>query len=186
MRIVISGTHASGKSTLISDFALRHPEYVVLSDPFDAMDETWDGVDGASFAAQLRFSAARLEDAEVGDTFITERGPIDFLAYLLALDELTGRPSSRELLERAIAITAAALRRVDLLVVLPLTAADGIVAGADEHFELRAAMNDALLDLIDDPDVIPDRSAVVEITGTRSKRLAALDGAVAQRRLSGS
>ena len=32
MRIVVSGTHASGKSTLISDFALRHPEFTVLPD----------------------------------------------------------------------------------------------------------------------------------------------------------
>ncbi|NYD65690.1 hypothetical protein [Agromyces atrinae] len=35
MRIVVSGTHASGKSTLISDFALKHPEYAVLPDPPD-------------------------------------------------------------------------------------------------------------------------------------------------------
>ena len=39
MRIVVSGTHASGKSTLISDFALRHPEFVVLPDPFEALDD---------------------------------------------------------------------------------------------------------------------------------------------------
>lgn len=32
MRIVVSGTHASGKSTLVSDFAVRHPDFVVLPD----------------------------------------------------------------------------------------------------------------------------------------------------------
>ncbi|UUE20380.1 ATP-binding protein [Microbacterium sp. J1-1] len=41
MRIVVSGTHASGKSTLIADFLAAHPdflaarpEYLSLGDPF--------------------------------------------------------------------------------------------------------------------------------------------------------
>ena len=35
MRIVISGTHASGKSTLIADFASRRPEFEVFPDPYE-------------------------------------------------------------------------------------------------------------------------------------------------------
>lgn len=178
MRIVVSGTHASGKSTLVSDFALRHPEFTVLPDPYDLLDETWDAPDAASFAAQLRISARRLDPAESEGRVIAERGPIDFLAYLLALDELTGASSSRELLERSAAITREALGHVDLLVVLPLTAADGIVPEADEHLELRDAMNEALLDLVDDPDVVGGRLSVVEIVGDRERRLAALEARV--------
>ena len=34
MRIVVSGTHASGKSTLIADFLAARPEYLSLGDPF--------------------------------------------------------------------------------------------------------------------------------------------------------
>ena len=60
MRIVVSGTHASGKSTLISDFVQRHPEYEVLPDPFELMDESWDAPSAALFAAQLSVAAARL------------------------------------------------------------------------------------------------------------------------------
>ncbi|MFC4138171.1 MULTISPECIES: hypothetical protein [unclassified Microbacterium] len=40
MRIVVSGTHASGKSTLIDAFAAEHPEYRVLPDPFEDPDLT--------------------------------------------------------------------------------------------------------------------------------------------------
>ncbi|GAA2975770.1 putative ATPase [Microbacterium terrae] len=181
MRIVVSGTHASGKSTLISDFAVRHPEFTVLPDPFELVDESWDAPDAALFAAQLRISAARLDPAESDGRLIAERGPIDFLAYLLALDDLTGISGSRDLVERASAITREALNHVDLLVVLPLTAADGIVAGADEHPALRDAMNDVLLDLIEDPYVVGDEADVVEITGDRSRRLAALEALVADR-----
>lgn len=175
MRIVISGTHGSGKSTLVSDFALRHPEFTALPDPFELVDETWDSPSAALFAAQLRISARRLDPHESALSLIAERGPIDFLAYLLALDQLTGASSSRELLARSTAITREALDHVDLLVVLPLNESDEIVLGSEEHLALRQAMNAALLDLIDDPDVVGERVQVVEVTGDRDRRLAILD-----------
>jgi len=178
MRIVVSGTHASGKSTLVSDFALRHPEFEVLPDPFELMDEAWDSPGAAVFGAQLRLSAARLDPDEAAENLIAERGPIDFLAYLIALEDTAGTSSSRELMERATTITRQALEHVDVLVVLPLNAGDEIVPGVDEHLELRDAMNDVLLDLIGDPEVVGERLRVVEITGDRSRRLAALEAIV--------
>lgn len=181
MRIVVAGTHASGKSTLISDFALKHPEFTVLPDPFELVDESWDAPGAAMFAAQLRVAADRLHDGGLGAHVIAERGPVDFLAYLLALTELTGSPASEELIERATETTAAALGRVDVLAVLPLTASDPIAVGADEQPELRLAMNDLLLELIDDPDVVGDRVRVVEITGDPAARLAALEEAAGLR-----
>ena len=179
MRIVVSGTHASGKSTVVADFALRHPEFTVLPDPFELLDETWDRPDAGMFAAQLRIAATRL-GAGAPELLVAERGPIDFLAYLLALEELHGATDSRELLKRSMAVTREAMERVDLLVLLPLTAGDGIAAGADEHLALREAMNDLLLELADDPDVTGDRAEVVELTGSRGRRLAALEAEVAR------
>lgn len=176
MRIVVSGTHASGKSTLISDFALAHPEFAVLPDPFELIDEAWDAPNSAMLTAQLRVAAERLVGDEQGERFIAERGPIDFLAYLLALAETTGRTAPDELIERTTAMTLDALDRVDLLVVLPLSADDPIHVGPDEDLELREAMNRLLLELADDPDVVGDRLRVAEITGDPSSRLAALEG----------
>lgn len=178
MRIVVSGTHASGKSTLVSDFAVRHPEFTVLPDPFELIGEESDAPSAAMFAAQLRVAARRLRPGEAPAILIAERGPIDFLAYLLALDELTGSLGSPDLIERAFALTREGLRQVDVLVVLPLTGADQITPGDDEYLELRAAMNDALLDLIDDPDLIAATTTVVEITGAPDERLAALEAVV--------
>lgn len=179
MQIVVSGTHASGKSTLLHDFALLHPDFVVLPDPFESIDEVWDTPTPASFAAQLRISAERLVPDASEEHRIAERGPLDFLAYLLALEDLTGASSGPGFLERSTSIARVALQHVDLLVVLPITTADGILPGADEHLELRDAMNDVLLDLIDDSHVVGERAQVVEIVGDRDHRLAALEALVA-------
>lgn len=175
MRIVISGTHASGKSTLIADFALRHPEYTVFRDPFELVDEMWDGPSAAAFTAQLRVSAERLDPLESPDCVIAERGPIDFLAYLLAIDELTESSVSRQLLGRATEITREALKHIDLVVVLPLTTSDPIATGPDEFHDLRETMNHLLLDLIGDSELIGPHTRVAEITGNPDRRLAALE-----------
>jgi hypothetical protein len=175
MRIAVSGTHASGKSTLISDFALRHPEFTVLPDPFDLIDESWDQPSAAMFARQLRIAAERLGSSEIAGDVIAERGPLDFLAYLLALDEVAGASASPELLERSTILTAEALGHVDLLVVLPLNSADAIEVGADEDPELRDAMNDMLMELVDDADLVGSRLTVVEIVGSPSERLRRLE-----------
>jgi predicted ATPase len=171
MRIVVSGTHASGKSTLISDFALRHPGFTVLPDPFDLMDETWDTPNAALFAAQLRVAATRLSSAESAGDVIAERGPIDFLAYLAALADL-GRPSvGRDDLARLRATTAEAMAHVDLLVVLTLEVPDVIRVPDDEDPGLRTAMDAHLLDLCDDDELIGAVGRVVEVGGSPQQRL---------------
>lgn len=176
MRIVISGTHASGKSTLIADFVAAHPGYRVLPDPFDLLDEA-EGADAGVFVAQLRLSAARLERLLPGETVIAERGPLDFLAYLDALDVLGRRGVTRDLLRAAAQTTARAMAQADLLVLLPLTPADDISVPADEDPELREAMDAALREFADDPD-LTGAARVVEIVGPPDRRLRLLEDAV--------
>lgn len=180
MRIVISGTHASGKSTLISDFAIAHPQFDVLGDPFDLLDGVSDEPDAGLFVAQLRSSAARLLELRPRARVIAERGPLDFLAYLDALDQLGRTTGSAELMRRGAAITAQAMQHVDLLVLLPLSARDRIDVPDDEDPLLRHAMNDSLLELADDPDVVGD-VATVEISGDQAARLAQLEAACVTR-----
>ncbi len=169
MRIVVSGTHASGKSTLISDFLQIHPEFATMGDPFDSIDDlAAAGVD--SFAAQFRLASARLIDRSAGESVIVERGPLDFLAYLIALGDL-GRADTSALVQSGVAPARRAMDTVDLLVVLPH---DPIVVGADEDPRLRRAMADALLELVDDPDLVGS-AHVVELSGSPSARVTALD-----------
>ncbi len=177
MRIVVSGTHASGKSTLISDFAIAHPEYTVLSDPFDELlDDSFGGLDASLFSRQLDVAARRLTEYAAVSDLIAERGPLDFLAYLRALVELGRIGESTLALERAAAVTQRATAQIDLLVVLPLVDSDEILVGDDEDRELRLAMNDALLDCVAEPELAGPH--VVEIAGSRAQRLAQLDEAL--------
>ncbi len=109
MRIVVSGSHATGKSTLVSDVAMAHPGYTVLPDPFELVDED-DPASAGSFVRQLVVAAERLGEWAPGTDVIAERGPLDLLAYLRALDAL-GRPGvSPEVTERLEVVTAEAMR----------------------------------------------------------------------------
>jgi hypothetical protein len=176
MRIVVSGTHASGKSTLIADFAAAHPRFEVLGDPFEDVDAALDEPDASTYFAQLRLAAGRLRRVPPSHLVIAERGPLDFLAYLTALSALRRPTRAPGLLGQAAALAADAMAFVDLLVLLPLSAG-GIPAPDDEDPLLRAAMNDALLELSDDPD-LTGSATVVEIVGDRGSRVAQLAAAV--------
>ena len=177
MRIVVSGTHASGKSTLISDFGLAHPEYSRLDDPFDDLLDEGENAGPASFLAQLAISAERL--AECRDVnLIAERGPIDFHAYLMAWEELGRGTVDGGLLARAMDRTAAALQDVDLLVVLPV--ADDISVPDEEDPPLRSAMDEVLLRLVDDPELV-DPALLETVSGDPATRLRQIEHLVRDR-----
>ncbi len=182
VQIVISGTHSSGKSTLVSDVTMRHPGFEVLPDPFELIDEAWDRPSVGMFLAQLTLAASRLapDSARLPTADrIAERGPLDFLAYLLALEDLAGVDLAADFLKRARHLAADAMRHVDLLVVLPLTHDDALAPGAEEDLELRAAMNEVLLELVEDPELCGPGTTVVEILGDPAARCAELERLVA-------
>lgn len=182
VQIVISGTHSSGKSTLVSDFTMQHPGFEVLPDPFELIDEAWDRPSAGMFVAQLTLAASRLAPDPTGAPTadrIAERGPLDFLAYLLAIEDLSGGSLDADLLEGARQLTADAIRHVDVLVVLPLTHDDALAPGAEEHLALRVAMNEALLELVEDPELCDPGMTVAEIVGDPAARCAELERLVA-------
>lgn len=180
MRIAVSGTHASGKSTLISDFVGAHPGFAALPDPFELVDESDDAPNRQSFLNQLQVSVERLGTSESPPDYIAERCPLDFLAYLAALELLDGQVLRDDVAARAEAISAAALRQLDVLVILPLNSTDAIWVPEEENRPLREAMNDALLELSDDLDHVDHHPRVVELTGDRERRLRHLETTIAE------
>lgn len=170
----MSGTHASGKSTLISDFHAAHPEYAVLGDPFDDI-ESEAPTGAASFVAQLRVTVSRLRESAGESSVVSERGPIDFLAYLTALDAL-GRGDDT-LLSRAQELAESSMAHIDLIAVVPLDARHPIDVPDDEDPELREAMADALLEALDDLDRDGLAPSIVTLTGSPGERLALLEKA---------
>ncbi|MGN6186474.1 MAG: AAA family ATPase [Thermoanaerobaculia bacterium] len=174
MRIAISGTHCSGKSTLIEDFLARHRDYVHEPEPYEWLDEAIsDEVTTDDFWRQLEISVDRLRTYARDANVIAERSPIDFIAYMLALDE-----HDSQTIASAAELAAEGLAHIDLLVVLPLNDRDGIECPESEDLELREAMNEQLLELTTTDAYSLFASAsprIVEIRGTPEQRLRMLE-----------
>jgi tRNA nucleotidyltransferase (CCA-adding enzyme) len=92
---------------------------------------------------------------------IYERCPLDFLAYLNALDA----SSTAALAERV----SETMRQLDLIVYLPLDDAPS----DDEFPKLRKAMDQQLSRLLTEANV-----TVVEATGSTAQRLRAIENAI--------
>ena len=190
LRIAVSGTHCSGKSTLIDDFLLAHRDYEHEPEPYEWLQEMYGEEfaaepDVADYYRQLEVSVSRLlgygHDARV----IVERSPVDFLAYMLALGDLRRGGRAAGLIESAIELAASGIERLDVLVVLPLNNRDGILAPPSEDLELREAMDDRLAEIItsDEFDLFSGgHPRVVQVQGTRSARLAAVERTLAELR----
>lgn len=178
LRVVITGTHGSGKSTLITDFATLHPEWTILPDPYELLDDAADASGASAFFLQLCLASERLlEPSDI--PVLAERGPLDFLAYLYALDALGRDGASAGLLSEVELLTAQAMADVDLLVLLPLNEVDAIAIGAEEDLELRGAMDRSLLELADDSELV-GTSRVIEVTGSRQQRLSRMECEIAK------
>ncbi|HEX8407947.1 MAG TPA: AAA family ATPase [Thermoanaerobaculia bacterium] len=190
MRIAVSGTHGSGKSTLIEDFVAAHRDYVHEPEPYEWLEDVYGeavaeepGVD--DFYRQLEVSVERLRDYGAGARVIAERSPLDFLAYMLALNELGRAGRDCAAIASAVELVAAGIANIDLLVLLPLNGADRIEVPESEDLELRDATNERLLDIVTaDPYslFVSGRPFIVEVHGTRQQRMRQLEDAVAELR----
>ena len=82
MRIAVSGTHFSGKSTLVEELAAALPGYLAVEEPYFLLMEEGHEFD---FELQLERSIELLSGSEPDVIF--DRCPVDMLGYLLVLSE---------------------------------------------------------------------------------------------------
>ncbi len=176
MRIAVSGTHCTGKSTLINEFLRAHPDFVHEPEPYTVMVEDL----GEEFAAepcvedfhrQLEFNIDRLQQHAPGEKVIYERCPLDFLAYIDALD-----PKSTDTLLTSV---SDAMRHLDLIVYLPLddTAPDS------EYPKLQKAVDRLLSAIVRDDEfgVLGSCSAaIIEASGSTAQRLRIIESHICQ------
>jgi hypothetical protein len=165
MRIAVSGTHGVGKSTLIDEFLRLHPEFTHEPEPYAVLVEDYGEEFSAEpcvedFLRQLEFNLERLGQHTAGDSVIYERCPLDFLAYLNALDA----DVSEALLKRV----SDAMQRLDLIVYLPLEADDD-----GEYPKLRRAVDRQLSEIFTSANV-----PVIEATGSTAQRLRVIENAL--------
>ena len=166
MRIAVSGSHCTGKSTLIDEFLLAHPDFIHEPEPYTVLVEEL----GEEFAAepcvedflrQLEFNVERLKQHHRGTRVIYERCPIDFLAYIECLTQ-----NDLDLVSRI----SAAIQHLDLIVYLPID--NSIEVDEDEFPKLRKAV-DRRLSVIYREDEFG--VSVIEATGPTQNRLRILE-----------
>ena len=168
MRIAISGTHCVGKSTLIDEFLRAHPGFVHEPEPYTVLVEDFgeefsEEPSVEDFQRQLEFNVERLKHHAREARVIYERGPIDFLAYIDALDT----KSTESVLDQVID----GMQHLDLIVYLPL---DHNHATEAEFPKLRKAVDRRLSAIYNEDEfgiVSASNVEVVEATGSTEQRL---------------
>lgn len=165
MRIAFSGTHRTGKTTLIEELSRVLPAYGVVDEPYHLLEE--EGHEFAEqpcledFELQLERSIECIAGSE-GDCLF-DRCPADLLAYLLTHREADGFDAGRWL-SRA----RKAMRQLDLIVFVPVESPDRVVSEPEED-EWRLRVDEELQDIL-----LADRwdfgVEVIEVRGSPRER----------------
>jgi thymidylate kinase len=170
MRVGISGTHGTGKTTLAQALGAHLPGYVVADEPYYLLEEQGHefGLPPSpeDYRALLACSVRSLTAGRADVIF--DRTPLDYLAYLAAAGVDPAEQADAAALGPAFA-------RLDLLVITPVTPeTERVLPGADRP-ALRERMNEALLELVygDPLDAWAD-IPVLELTGPLERRLGAV------------
>jgi hypothetical protein len=176
MRIAISGSHCVGKSALIEEFLCAHPDYVHEPEPYGVLVEEFGEEFSSSpmvddFYRQLEFNIARLRTHGAGESVIYERCPVDYLAYMLALEDLGRSRASSTFVESVRESVLDAMTYVDLAVYVPIE--KRIDVSDEEDLKLRSAVDVRLDDLFCGGDF--DFVRIVEVRGTTAQRLESIE-----------
>lgn len=176
MRVGISGTHGTGKTTLAQALCAHLPGHVAADEPYYLLEaegyEFGFPPSPEDYLALLARSVRSMSSPPLRPGVVFDRTPLDYLAYLAA----TGADLPGE-------VGAAALRpafaRLDLLAITLITPETERVLPAAELPRFRAGMNDALLELVyDDPLDAWEDVPVLELSGPLDGRLDAVLAAV--------
>ena len=181
MRIAVVGTHGVGTTTLIEDFCAAHPGYEHVPEPYWLLAQQGvvfaNGPTVADLEEQLKQSCALILAASEANV-VFDRCPLDLIAYLevvAAADGFEWSPDGKLLgrIEKALAT-------LDLVVFVPLRQPDEIGV-AIEYPKLRARVDRRLKTILreDDLGLLADGPSVIEVTGAREERVAAIGRAIA-------
>ena len=145
MRIAVSGTHNTGKSSLVEALGAHLPHHTMVAEPYEILEERGYAFEHPpsveDYIVQLRQSLASLRRRS--PNMIFDRCPLDFLGYIYA-----SPGADRFDLEAWRAPIAQAMKRLDLVVLLHADPAyDPVISSDDAAF--RLAVDDVLQDIVD-------------------------------------
>lgn len=173
MRIAVSGTHFSGKSTLIASLIEQLPDHTSVDEPYFLLEE--DGYEFSEPPSLDEFEQLMVrsitEINERGKNTIFDRCPLDYLAYALAITE--NSPLGEDIdIEYWIEKMEDTLQRLDLIIFIPIEYPDRILVPAAQDLKLRMNVDEKLREiLLDDSLGILENVEVLEVTGSLEKRV---------------
>ena len=167
MRIAISGTHHSGKSTLVEELSAVLPGYLTVEEPYSLLVE--EGHEFAEmpsvedFELQLERSIECLGEGEPDVIF--DRCPVDMLGYLVA------HPDAEAFhLGKWLPRVQAAIDTLDLIVFLPVEERDRIALPPSVDAGFRLDVDQTLKEILLE-DSLDLGMEVVEVTGSLRERV---------------
>jgi hypothetical protein len=171
MRIAISGSHATGKSTLARTLGDLLPTYAIVDEPYHFMISEGmlfsDPPVFEDFESQLERSISLLAANPAPDV-IFERCPIDFFAYLSAF-----RNRDPEVAAQWFDLIEESIRTIDIIAYVPLESPDRIDVSSDEHPKLRRVVDRILRSFLVDDDLGLGLN-VIELRGSVHERTSRL------------
>jgi hypothetical protein len=178
MKVGISGTHGTGKTTLAQALCAKLPSHVAADEPYYLLEaegyEFGFPPSAEDYRALLARSVRSLSSPPLRPGVIFDRTPLDYLAYMAATG--TDLPG-----EAGAAALRPAFASLDLLVITLITPETEQVLPTAELPRLRAEMNEALLELVyDDPLDAWEDIPVLELSGPLDGRLDAVLAAMDQ------
>lgn len=182
MRIAVSGSHSTGKSTLIAAFIARRAHYTHEPEAYEELADQIavsgsEGPDAEGLGTLLEHTMSVVASHAPGAAVIFERSPIDYLAYAAATRSIS-RSDRADFIRTYIPAVREAVRHLDLIAFLPVSSTGPVTARPHEDEGFRERVDEMLRRaLIDDEyDVFVDGAApcVVELSPVPDRQLAEL------------
>jgi len=154
MRVAVSGSHGTGKSTLIAAFLDRRPGFVCEPEAYETLADDVSLTEGEGPApegleALLDYTLAAVGRHPAGSRVVFERSPVDYLAYAAASRgwEAGARAA---FIRKYTPLVRGSLRGLDLIAFVPVSRGGPIRPrpGEDARFRRRVdeRLRRALLD----------------------------------------
>jgi hypothetical protein len=167
MRIAISGSHATGKTTLLAELARQLPFLETTEEAYHLLVAEGHGFadppTADDYELMLRRAAAELGRRHAVHQ-LYDRCPADYLAYAAA-----SRMRDPALLRDMTATATAALRHVNLIVYVPIETPDRINDAVLTLPRLRRRVDRILREMLAD-DQWGFGASVIEVRGTLAQR----------------
>lgn len=165
MRIAVSGTHFSGKSSLVSALVRALPGYVGVEEAYFFLDDEGYLFSDPPVLEDYEHLTKRSMELmqEEGENIIFDRTPLDYLAYAMAVGKRRGD------LEYWVEGWE---MPVDLVIFLSIEGRDRIPVPPSEDLRLRRRVDEELQELLlyDSMGVL-ETTQVLEVGGSLEKRV---------------